>query len=275
MIGGVDLNTPIKFDETVIDPDFIAYCNEFAAQAYQKGAEVWYRFPPMNDAAVEGDIDSYAQWLQAQLNIPIIGDPNATVLASEWFYDTNFHLNVSGKIVNTRLLVRDLKAMLGDPSPTDIALPSMPDLSNPSPFFGDDSDAEYFTGNVIGGKAVLTGLTAQAVGKSALIYPTFWMEYPVVELSGDVFSGNTDLTEVVIQANVRQIKDDAFSGCTALRIIRLCIDDPSSCVVGQDLLRDCTADLFVPEHSLGAYRSHYVWANYADRIHADIAEFSQ
>lgn len=269
MVGGVDPNTPIRFDAIVVDPDFITYCNEFAALAREKGAEVWYRFPPMNAAAAEGDVDSYAQWLQTQLDFPIIGDPNATVLASEWFFDTNFHLNTSGKVVNTRLLVRDLKAMLGDPSSTDIALPSMPELAESLPFLGDDSDAGCFAGEIVDGEAVLTGLTAQAAGKTRLIYPSTWMGCPVVRLSEGVFSGNTDLVEIILQPNVRQIADYAFAGCTSLRTIQLWSDAPTSCIVGQELLWDCSADIFVPEHALGAYRSHYTWANYAGRIQAD------
>ncbi len=33
---------------------------------------------------------------------------------TEWFFDTNFHLNQAGKEVNTVQLIRDIKAMLGD-----------------------------------------------------------------------------------------------------------------------------------------------------------------
>ena len=49
--------------------------------------------------------------------------PHSCILDPEWFYDTNFHLNESGRQLNTRNLTRDLKAQLGDTSPTEIAVP--------------------------------------------------------------------------------------------------------------------------------------------------------
>ena len=44
--------------------------------------------------------------------------------------------------------------------------------------------------------------------------------------------------------------------------------DPSDCLVGQHLLDGSGADIYVPKEALSAYRIHYSWAVYADRIHA-------
>lgn len=129
MPNGWDTTTPIRFDAELLDETFCTELNAYAARLAEKGVTVWYHFPPMNAAAVEpdSDVDAYAALLQNALTLPLAGDPNACILDSGWFYDTNFHLNASGKTVFTRQLVRDIKAMLGDSSPTEIALPEMPE----------------------------------------------------------------------------------------------------------------------------------------------------
>ncbi len=268
MAGGFDPGTPVRFDEAVISPDFIEYCNAFAAAAEEKGALVWYRFPPMNAAAVEGDVDAYAQWLWERLDFPLIGDPKAAVLEPGWFYDTNFHLNSAGKVVNTRLLVRDVKAMLADPSPTAIRLPAMPEMADTAPWQGDDEDAGYFTGRLVDGKAVLTGLTPEGAGRSALTVPSHWGGCPVEELPSEVFSGNGAVETVVLQPNIRRIADGAFARCSGLKTIQLISADPGRCMVGQGLLDGTAAEILVPAQALGAYRGHYTWAAYAARIHS-------
>jgi len=94
-------------------------------------------------AAVEGaaEPDGFFDAVQSRLGVPVIGDPNASVLDAGWFYDTNFHLNASGKTVYTRLLIRNIKAMLGDSSPTDIAIPAQPEPEQAERWAGDDSYA--------------------------------------------------------------------------------------------------------------------------------------
>lgn len=130
MEGGYDPNTPIRFDAELLSDEFVRRVGAYAQAAEDKGALLWYAFCPMNALAVEGTAgpDSFFDAVQSRLGLPVIGDPNASVLDAGWFYDTNFHLNSSGKTVYTRLLVRNIKAMLGDSSPTDIPLPAQPEL---------------------------------------------------------------------------------------------------------------------------------------------------
>ena len=102
----------------MLDTDFRDALNAYTAQAESVGAAVLYHFPPMNVLAVSNaeNIDTYADYLQSQLTAPLAGDPHACVMDAGWFYDTNFHLNMSGKTAFTRQLIRDLKAVLGDTS---------------------------------------------------------------------------------------------------------------------------------------------------------------
>ena len=148
MPDGYDTTMPVRFDPSMLDTDFRDALNAYTAQAESVEAAVLYHFPPMNVLAVSNaeDIDTYADYLQSQLTAPLAGDPHACVMDAGWFYDTNFHLNVSGKAVFTRQLIRDLKAVLGDTSSTEIALPAMPARRiQTDTEAANNSDAAYFT----------------------------------------------------------------------------------------------------------------------------------
>ncbi len=102
----------------------------------------------MNALAVanEDQLNAYAAHLQQVITAPLAGDPRACVMESGWFYDTNFHLNTAGRTVFTRQLIRDIKAMLGDTTATEIALPAMPEpAANTAAGSGSSTDVAYFT----------------------------------------------------------------------------------------------------------------------------------
>lgn len=269
--GGVDPSTPIRFDTGVISREFIDCCNAFAAAAGEKGAQVWYRFCPMNAAAAQQpqQLDGYAAWLCRQLTFPLMGDPNTQLLPMQWFYDTNFHLNTSGRQLHTGYLVKDIKAMLGDPSPTELSIPAMPVLADQPPFQGDDADAACFSGEIREGVAVLTGLTEEGLAKQILTVPTCWEGFPVAALEPGVFAQSVHLEEIRLQENISYLEDGIFAGCAKLRRIRLNHENPAELRVGKALLEGTEAVILVPQTALGAYRSHYSWALYASKIQKD------
>jgi hypothetical protein len=51
----------------------------------------------------------------------------------EWFYDTNFHCNQAGAVVNTVNLIKELKAERDIATATSIALPSKPLVPSSEP----------------------------------------------------------------------------------------------------------------------------------------------
>ena len=166
--------------------------------------------------------------LKNVLDFPLLGDPREAVMDAGWFYDTNFHLNRAGKTVFTRQLVRDLKAALGDTSPTEISIPAMP---------------------------------------RTLAFSRMSEDGDTV-LRRSVYAGNTQITEITVPETVRRIEDGAFGGCTSLKVIYLEAKEPSQILVGRHLLDGTDADLFVPAESLSAYRTDYRFSQYADRIKA-------
>lgn len=267
MPGQFDVTMPVTYTGAEISEEFIAELNAYAEKARSKGAAVYYRFCPVNRLAVtEGDVEEYYDFLCARLDFPILGDPTSSVMDAGWFYDTNFHLNSAGAVVNTRQLVRDLKVELSDSSPTMIAVPPMPE-----PEFrafsgtGDSSDAGYFLYESFGDGLKVTGLTEEGKAQSILTVPIEADGAQVTAIAGGAFSGSR-AREVVIQGNVASIMDGAFADSALERIV-LTEEYPTQISVGQGLLDGTGANIFVPESALNRYRVSYFWSPYASRIH--------
>ena len=126
--NGYDVNQKVRFTEDVVQPEFMDYMNDWAKRLEKKGAVVWYRYCPVNKLSVEDmdDLAAYDVFLRQKLDFPVIGNPENRLMEAEWFFDTNFHLNQSGKEVNTVQLIRDMKAMLGDDRAVTVELPEKP-----------------------------------------------------------------------------------------------------------------------------------------------------
>ena len=269
MPGGCDVNMPIRFEDGMATEAFAARVREYADAVRARGAVLWYGFCPMNAAAVEAadtEIDDYYLRLREALGIPLAGDPHDFILEAGWFYDTNFHPNSSGKTVYTRALIRAVKAMLGDSSPTNISLPEMPPNAEAEAWAGDDSDAACFLYETGDGFVSIIGLTAEGQARRSLTVPSMWDGLPVTELAAGAFAGGVRLEEVTIRRNIRVIGDGAFDGCAALKRILMEQTEPSACHVGQNLLIGTDARVYVPAEALSAYRSDYFWSAYGTKI---------
>ena len=232
--GGYDVNQKVRFTEDVVQPEFLNYMNDWAEQLEKKGADVWYRYCPVNELAVENaqNVTAYDTFLRQHLDFPVIGNPENSLMEAEWFFDTNFHLNQAGKEVNTVQLVRDIKAMLGDDRAVTVELPEKPHK------------------------------TWENVSEE----PRIWTTKDSQAYQGEKM--------IVIPEDVTQIEDYAFSNCAGLKAIVLEQKDPSKCIVGQYLLDGTDADIVVPQTSADSYKRNYFWSAYAGRTreNTDYAE---
>lgn len=162
MIKGFDKNTSVSYDTSVIPADYASYLNECAKEAAQKGSTLLFAYCPANKAAIveaeesefENIIDDYDIFLRNTLDIEVIGNPYDSIMDKEWFYDTNFHLNSSGKILYTRQLIRNLKAYLSDSSVTAIDIPDKPSL-----LYADDTEKSVLTSGTYSGNTTITSIT--------------------------------------------------------------------------------------------------------------------
>ena len=116
MPGGWDENTPLSFDPALPTENFINRLNTFTRACAAKGVRVFFRFCPMNAAALpEGEdekIAPFTQRLEEALECAVLGSAERALMDPGWFYDTNFHLNGAGTALNTALLAGELKAAL-------------------------------------------------------------------------------------------------------------------------------------------------------------------
>lgn len=268
MPGGVDPTMPISFDPGLLSEEFCTLVNEYTRQAELEGATVWYHFPPMNQAAVESgsDPDVFCDRLRETLDCELAGSPHTSMMEAGWFYDTNFHLNEKGRQVFTCLLARDIKAMLGDSSPTPEAAVEMPALEQPQSVQGDDRDANCFVYEAVSGGWQITGLSESAGEQQELILPASWQGQPVTGLSADALNGAQALKTLVIQQNITALPDGAFAGCPALETVVLLQTDPAALLVGQNLLEGSSCTIAVPSESYDRYCLSYNWSPYADRL---------
>lgn len=265
MSQGYDPNHRISFSREIISDEFLEEINSFAGEAAAKGAQVYYRFAPMNELALEEgasrqSIDSYYDALMEALTFPILGDPHTCILESGWFYDTNFHLNDSGTVVFTKGMIEDLKVAFGDTSPTALNLPAMPRAPGAA-IDGDSSCADCFTYIRNGEGWAIDGLTDKGASSASLIIPTTFEGEPVTGMAETLFHGNPALRELTIQPNIGTLIDGMFSGCSSFEKLLL-TGEPADYVVGGSLTDGADFQIYVPAEAIDAFRRHYSWQKY-------------
>lgn len=269
MRRGFDITRPVTFDPAILSDEFIDYLNKFASSVKKRGAEVYYRICPVNDRALSGEYtaDGFYDYLDERLDFEILGNPNESVIGWKYFYDSNFHLNDSGVILNTRNIIRDIKVALTDSSPTHISIPTAPEPPD-SVISGDNGDAGMFTYSAETGGYIITGLTPEGLSKSALIVPAEYGGLPVTGFTQTAFAGAGNLTRLTLQENITAIYDRSFEGCASLSELVLLHDAPNKCTAGNDLFGTATFDICVPAELVNRYRVNYFWAQYGSRIRA-------
>ena len=162
MLNGFDENTAVSYDTSVIPADYVSYLNECGKKATQKGSTLLFAYCPANKAAVveakesdfENAIDGYDLFLRNTLAIEVIGNPYDSIMDKEWFYDTNFHLNSSGKELYTRQFIRNLKAYLSDSSVTAIDIPDKPSL-----LYAANTEKSVLTSSTYSGNTTIISIT--------------------------------------------------------------------------------------------------------------------
>ncbi len=270
MPGGWDKNTPLYFDPDLIDEKFIERVNAFTDACAQMGVGVYFRFCPMNLSALaageEERIGEFTCRLREKLHCGIIGTAERALMAEEWFFDTNFHLNDAGAVMNTILLAEDLKKAMGDDAPVTIPLPEMPASVPAGNLEGDDSDGDLFLYVSVPGGLSVSGLTEEGREREKLTVPASHDGMSVLAFDREVFRGNGRLRELTLQGNIRTVPDRAFEGCTALEAVILLQEDPGMCTVGEGLVTGTRANVYVPAGSYGDYCTNYFWSRYASRL---------
>ena len=270
MPGGWDGNMPLRFDDDSPTEDFIQRVNDFTEACRKKNVRVYFRFCPMNESAMQPEkrerMEDFTERLCASLACELLGSAERILMEPNWFYDTNFHLNGTGAVVNTALLAEELKAVLGDENPVTIEMPAQPESTAFVLREGNIEDEDCFLYENRDGNAVIVGLSNLGTMRESLTVPVSHEGMNVVSFDVSVFTGNVYLKELTLQNNIRIILDGAFSGCASLKTILLFQDDPGLCSVGEGLLDGTEAVVAVPKDRYGSYCTNYFWAPHAARL---------
>lgn len=273
MQDGVDGNNPIAFDTALVSDEFCDFINDFADRIAKKGASVYYSFAPINNAAVSDEEmtkkDEFFAYVSKNLRFSVISDIDDYLFDKEWFYDSNFHLNTSGRVLRTVQLVCDIKNQLGDNSKTECVLPDKPVLpDNGDDGEGDNSCAEMFTYRKDGNYYVVTGLTDGGKLAENLIVPYTVDGIAVKSVDATTFADNKNIRSVTLQQNIRNLPNYMFAGCDNLQQIVLLHTAPSQVSVGYELLANApkSCNIIVPSSALSKFKNNYFWGRYAKQL---------
>ncbi len=210
MPNGCDSNNPISFDISLFNKDFITFINGFADKVNRKGGEIFYSFAPMNASAISyvelQKAESFYDFLDNALDFKIISNVEDYIMESEWFYDSNYHLNDSGMTVRTVKLVNDIKTELGNSTKTECVLPDKPVIPDEGvEGEGDNSHADMFEYRLDGSYYTVVGLTEAGKSAAELVIPYQVNGIYVKAFLPSVFKDDKSVTKITVQENIHTL----------------------------------------------------------------------
>ena len=259
-----DVNTPISIAPDVIDNDFIKYINDYSYSLSLKGATTLFDYSPINKLAVTSSTEdkiAFQKKINAEIQFPIIGNVDDHIISNEYFYDSNFHMNDTGAIYNTLLLIRDLKTYYDDGSYVE-DYPEKPkrgsDIYNETD--EDIVNSKYFTFEEHDGGYYLTGLSEEGCNKEELTIPGFYQGVRVVRLMK--FDSENIVRNLVIPECQTLIDDGFLSSFTKLQTVHILEKNPNNLSIGFELLlgKD-DISIYVPKKSFESYATDYFWSS--------------
>lgn len=280
MALGFDADAPVDLGTVQIDPAFAKQVNAYCKKAREVGAQVVLSFCPVNRTALTGDADTSAAVFFALCNdtfdCPVISNPNAYILDSGWFYDSNFHLNTPGAEVRTYMLAEDLLTWLGCYEIPEYDLPSMPGFAEQAV----ESTAEtgHFTyeaitnadGDTLGYR--ISGLTETGREETQLTAPAAYEGKPVIGFNGDALTDAADLVQLRLPESIESLPDGLFANCRELTQLILEHGTKPCSVTEHTFDSAPQVKILVPADAFPMYRDGYgcennPWTPYLDRIY--------
>ncbi len=276
MPSNYDNTTPIRLSKDITSDEFIEYLNKFAKKAEGKGAKVLFSFSPMNRAALvaTSEKDEFYRYLGENLDFPIISDINDYILSSDYFYDTNFHLNSRGAKHRTALLADDILRELGDTRFVETVKYSAP--KRPADYFaakaGENDTTGFFVFEKTAGGVALVGLSESGSKQKTLNFPKAHDGLPVISIGKAAFSSSKVLETLIIDkdCHLAAISEKAFSSCPSLRKIHIALN-PEKLNVSQSSFDGMSSSCFVyvPEELFGSFATDYFWSGHMEHVRSE------
>ena len=225
-----DPNTPINLVPEALGEDFIAfadYLNDYIAAAEKLGATVYFSLPPMNELALtegaraEGVAEEYIELLSSYLDCEIIDDLSTALMGAGYFFDTNYHVNETGRTFRTLKLAENIRLYHGITAGViDTALPTEPTIPGADFIFeGEDENAKYFTyrQDKTNKYYVIIGLSEEGKKQKELTLPLGYLGYKVISVDRAAFSGGAlEKLTVTADSNISSFATGAFEGASTL-----------------------------------------------------------
>ncbi len=277
-----DSSSMINIDKNIISSGFVEYVNDYVSYAERRDAKVFLSFPPVNESAIaeectpEGRLEFYDHARQS-FDAEVISNVEDYIMHEDYFYDSNYHLNDSGVVARTAMLIGDIKRELRITTPTDI---SIPDGSGAEPSDDDTEGSEAdnelaldFVMELINDKYVVEGLSAQGKSKKSVRIPATFNSKPVYKIAHSAFANEKVIEQLTIPESVEVLENELFNGASKLVKVILNVDKASDALFPEvnmnGLLLTGASDnlkIYVPKNKLNDITIDYFWAAYSSRI---------
>ncbi len=113
-------NGYFRFNEQVIPARFINNLNRVIDNTAKTGAKILFSYPPHNRNNIEQSslneksYDFYNKWISITVHCPLISDIRNYIYNGEYFANTDYHVNTTGRRMHTKQLADDIiKAGIG------------------------------------------------------------------------------------------------------------------------------------------------------------------
>lgn len=258
-----------EMNEALVSDEFVDMVNEYAKKAEDKGAKVYFGFCPVNQLSVgeisEEDKEGFLTALEEKLNFEVIASLDDHIIDAGYFYDSNFHTNDAGTVLNTVLLINDIKRTLMDEmTVTDIDIPKPPASPMEEEVIASGSK-DGFDYVVTSSGVTIVGLDEQGMKLERLEISEQIDNYVVIKIDDEAFAG-CNAKEIILPSTIKVLSAGIFSDAKQLTRVELpCEGLPE---VGNGLLNGANDKLkiYVPKDWYSNYVTDYFWGIYADNI---------
>ncbi len=258
-----------EISEALISDEFIDMINDYSKKAENKGAKVYFGFCPVNELSAanisEADKAAFISKLDESLDVEIIASLDDHIFDAGYFYDSNFHTNDAGTILNTVLLINDIKRVTMDSmTVTNIDIPKAPNGADDNEILslGTWGGFNYV---VTSSGVTITGLSQEGLTFERLEIPSQIDNYVVIKIDSNAFA-NCKAREIVFPETIKVLSSGIFSGANDLT--KVILESRTLPGVGNGLLDGANGDvkIYVPKDSYSVYVTDYFWGAYADRM---------
>lgn len=296
MNNGYDSTMDIVLDDTLLDKSFISYVNDYCRFVRNRNAKIYFNFSPCNELAIKTSKEKRLEFndkLNNLLDCDLLTNIEECIINYNYFYDTNFHLNSSGAIFYSSILLKNLKRVLNiedkistddplvpdkpiggieipEPPKPDIPIvidPIQPGLEDLSKYDGNANNdfIDYFEYRLVGSTYQIIGVKDKFKDMEEVILPSSYNGKNVSTIVENALYGCINLKRVYIGKTYRTFEKGAFNGCISLERIYLYVLDGNTLSPASIGLLDGAnknVKIYIPEGS--NYENGYTWEKYKE-----------